>query len=115
MVRSGNEPDAMYGLAARAVRISDDGLTYTFLLRPEAKFHDGSALTAHDVAWSLATLKDKGHPIITQLLRDFQGAQAEDDRHRGRPFRAQPRARRAAVRRRPADFFQGLLCDAQFR
>jgi microcin C transport system substrate-binding protein len=80
MVRSGNEPDAMYGLAARAVRISDDGLTYTFLLRPEAKFHDGSALTAHDVAWSLATLKDKGHPIITQLLRDFQGAQAEDER-----------------------------------
>ena len=114
MVRSGNEPDAMYGLAARAVRISDDGITYTFLLRPEAKFHDGSALTAHDVAWSLATLKDKGHPIITQLLRDFQSAQAEDDRtvvH----VRAQPRARRTAVRRRPADFFQGLLCDAQFR
>ena len=80
MVRSGNEPDAMYGLAARAVRISDDGLAYTFLLRPEAKFHDGSALTAQDVAWSLATLKDKGHPIITQLLRDFQSAQAEDDR-----------------------------------
>ena len=80
MVRSGNEPDAMYGLAARAVRISDDGLTYTFLLRPEAKFHDGSALTAQDVVWSLATLKDKGHPIITQLLRDFQSAQAEDDR-----------------------------------
>ena len=44
----------------------------SFLLRPEAKFHDGSALTAHDVAWSLATLKDKGHPIITQLLRDLQ-------------------------------------------
>ena len=80
MVRSGNEPDAMYGLAARAVRISDDGLAYTFLLRPEAKFHDGSALTAHDVAWSLATLKDKGHPIITQLLRDFKGAEATDER-----------------------------------
>ncbi len=80
MVRSGNEPDAMYGLAARAVRISDDGLAYTFLLRPEAKFHDGSALTAHDVAWSLATLKDKGHPIITQLLRDFAGAEATDER-----------------------------------
>jgi microcin C transport system substrate-binding protein len=80
MVRAGNEPDAMYGLAARAVRISDDGLTYTFLLRPEAKFHDGSALTAHDVAWSLATLKDKGHPIITQLLRDLAGVEAADDR-----------------------------------
>jgi microcin C transport system substrate-binding protein len=80
MVRSGDEPDAMYGLAARAVRISDDGLTYTFLLRPEAKFHDGTALTAHDVAWSLTTLKDKGHPIITQLLRDMRGAEATDDR-----------------------------------
>jgi microcin C transport system substrate-binding protein len=80
MVRSGNEPDAMYGLAARAVRVSDDGLAYTFLLRPEAKFHDGSALTAHDVAWSLATLKDKGHPIITQLLRDFKGVDATDER-----------------------------------
>ena len=28
MARSGDEPDAMYGLAARSVRISDDGLTY---------------------------------------------------------------------------------------
>ena len=80
MVRSADEPDAMYGLAARAVQISDDGLTYRFLLRPEAKFHDGTTLTAHDVAFSLITLKDKGHPIITQLLRDFAGAEAADDR-----------------------------------
>ncbi len=79
MVRSGDEPDAMYGLAARAVRIADDGLTYTFLLRSEAKFHDGTPLTAHDVAFSLATLKEKGHPIITQQLRDFIGAEATDD------------------------------------
>lgn len=80
MARSGDEPDAMYGLAARTVRISDDGLTYTFLLRPEAKFHDGSPLTAQDVAWSLSTFKEKGHPIITQLLRDLEGAEATDDR-----------------------------------
>jgi microcin C transport system substrate-binding protein len=80
MVRSADEPDAMYGLAARAARISDDGLTYTFLLRPDAKFHDDSALTAHDVAWSLNMLKDKGHPIVAQLLRDMQGAEATDDR-----------------------------------
>jgi microcin C transport system substrate-binding protein len=69
----------MYGLAARAVRISADGLTYGFLLRPEARFHDGSKITAKDVAFSLTTLKEKGHPIITQLLRDFTGAEAADD------------------------------------
>jgi microcin C transport system substrate-binding protein len=80
MARSGDEPDAMYGYAARSVGISDNGLTYRFTLRPEAKFHDGSAITAHDVVWSLITLKDKGHPIITQQLRDFKSAEATDDR-----------------------------------
>jgi microcin C transport system substrate-binding protein len=80
MVRSGDEPDGMYGLAASSVRISDDGLTYRFTLRAQARFHDGTPLTAHDVAWSLATLKEKGHPIITQQLRDFAGAEAADDR-----------------------------------
>jgi microcin C transport system substrate-binding protein len=74
-----DEPDAVYGFAARAVRTSADGLTYRFLLRPEAKFHDGTRLTAHDVAFTLALLKDKGHPIIQQQLRDFAGAEAVDD------------------------------------
>jgi microcin C transport system substrate-binding protein len=80
MVRSGDEADAMYGLAASSVRISDDELTYRFTLRSQAKFHDGTPLTAHDVVWSLTTLKEKGHPIITQQLRDFTGAEAADDR-----------------------------------
>jgi len=80
MVRSGDEPDAMYGLAAKSVRIADGGLTYRFTLRPEAKFHDGAPLTAQDVVWSLTTLKDKGHPIITQQLRDMKGAEAADER-----------------------------------
>lgn len=80
MARSSDEPDAMYGLAAKSVRITDNGLTYRFTLRAEAKFHDGTPITAHDVVWSLTTLKDKGHPIITQLLRDLAGAEAVDDR-----------------------------------
>jgi microcin C transport system substrate-binding protein len=80
MVRSGDEPDAMYGLAAETVRRSVDGLTYQFFIRPKAKFHDGSPLTASDVAFSLHILKEKGHPLISQLLRDFLGATAEDDR-----------------------------------
>ena len=76
---SGDEPDAMYGLAAAKIRRSADGLTYTFFIRPEAKFHDGSPLTAHDVAYSLTTLKAQGHPLITQLLRDMAGAKADDN------------------------------------
>jgi microcin C transport system substrate-binding protein len=79
MARAEDEPDALYGLAARAVQISSDGLTYRFLLRPGLKFHDGSPLTAHDSAFSLMALKEKGHPVAQQLLRDMTGAKALDD------------------------------------
>ncbi|WP_441231776.1 extracellular solute-binding protein [Tardiphaga sp. 215_C5_N2_1] len=79
MVRAGDEPDAMYGLVAKSVQISADGLTYSFTLRPEARFHDGSKLTARDAAFSLTTLKTKGHPIITQQMRDMVKAEAVDD------------------------------------
>src|SRR5258707_587807 len=79
MARAEDEPDAVYGLAARAVQISSDGLAYHFLLRPGIKFHDGSPLTSHDVAFSLRILKEEGHPIAQQLLRDFIGAEAPDE------------------------------------
>jgi microcin C transport system substrate-binding protein len=79
MVRANDEPDALYGLAAKTVRVSPDKLTYRFTLRSEARFHDGSKLTAQDVAFSLNTLKSKGHPLIVQQLRDMLGAEATDD------------------------------------
>ena len=77
LARALDEPDAMYGVAARAVRVSADKRTYRFLMRPEATFHDGTKLTANDAAFSLNLLKEKGHPIIRQLLRDMEGAAAD--------------------------------------
>jgi microcin C transport system substrate-binding protein len=79
MVRANDEPDAMYGLAAKSVRISPDKLVYRFTIRPEARFHDGSKLTAQDVAFSLTALKQKGHPLIIAQLRDMLTAEAPDD------------------------------------
>lgn len=79
MSRANDEPDAMYGFAAKSVQISPDKLTYRFTMRPEARFHDGSKLTALDVAFSLTTLKEKGHPLIQVQLRDFVKAEALDD------------------------------------
>ncbi len=79
MARAEDEPDAMYGLVARSIKISPDRLTYRFTLRPEAKFHDGTKLTARDAAFSIMILKEKGHPIIQQQLRDMTKAEASDD------------------------------------
>jgi microcin C transport system substrate-binding protein len=79
MTRAGDEPDALYSLAAKSVQISADRLSYRFTMRPEARFHDGSKLTAHDAAFSLTALKTKGHPMILQQMRDMVKAEALDD------------------------------------
>jgi microcin C transport system substrate-binding protein len=79
MARALDEPDTMYGFAASTVRISADGSTYRFLMRPEARFHDGTKLTAYDAAFSLNMLKEKGHPIIRQWMRDMDSAEAADN------------------------------------
>jgi microcin C transport system substrate-binding protein len=78
MSRAADEPDAVYGLVASSAKVADDGLSVTFHLRPEARFADGSPLTAEDVAFSFETLKTKGHPIFHQMLRDVVKAEAID-------------------------------------
>ena len=79
MIGHADEPDSLYGLLAHSVLISADQLTYKFLLRPEARFHDGSALTARDVAFSIQLLKEKGHYIYRQILRDVVSAEADEE------------------------------------
>jgi microcin C transport system substrate-binding protein len=78
MTRATDEPDAVYGLVARSAELAADGKSVTFRLRPEAKFADGSPLTADDVIFTFATLKQKGHPSYRVLLRDVVEAQAPD-------------------------------------
>ena len=78
MARATDEPDAVYGLVAESVDVSDDRNSFTFHLRPEARFHDGSPLTAEDVAFSLMLLKEKGHPSITEPIAPMVKAEATD-------------------------------------
>jgi microcin C transport system substrate-binding protein len=79
MSGNGDEPDSLYGLIARAVSVSPDKLGYRFLLRPEARFADGSKVTAADVKFSLDVLKEKAHPTYSQLLVEVDGVDAEAD------------------------------------
>ena len=79
MTANGDEPDSVYGLLAQSVRVSADKLDYRFRLRPEARFFDGSRVTGADVAFTLNILKEKGHPIYAQLLKEVESASAEGD------------------------------------
>src|SRR5690606_31271378 len=75
MVRAIDEPDAVYGLIAESVEISADGNRFTFELRPEARFHDGSPLTAADVAFTFRIFKEKGHPGLLLPLTELVEAE----------------------------------------
>ncbi len=79
MVRAYDEPDAVYGLVAETVEVSEDGNRFIFNLRPVAKFHDGSKLTAEDVAFSMMLLKEDGHPHMSQPLRALSNAEVLDE------------------------------------
>jgi microcin C transport system substrate-binding protein len=78
MARALDEPDAVYGLVAHSAEVAEDRMSVTFYLRPEARFADGSALTAHDVAFSIMALKDKGHPGYALALRGVDKAEVID-------------------------------------
>ena len=56
MAKSDDEPFAMYGLLAEDVFVASDGLSVTFKLNPKARFHNGDAVLAKDVAASFNTL-----------------------------------------------------------
>ncbi|MEK7610117.1 MAG: ABC transporter substrate-binding protein [Patescibacteria group bacterium] len=43
---------------ARSYKVSDDGLIYTFTLKPKITFQDGSALTTEDVAFTVKKIQD---------------------------------------------------------
>ncbi|MNS48732.1 Oligopeptide-binding protein AppA precursor [compost metagenome] len=67
---SGDEPASSYGLIAQSVEYSEDRSWVVFNLRPEARFHDGTPITAYDVAFSYRTLLKDGHPLYRTALQE---------------------------------------------
>lgn len=71
-----DEPDAIYCALAESVKISSDRNRYRFVLRPEARFTDGSPVTSEDVAFSMMLLKEKGHPQLALDMINLVEAKA---------------------------------------
>ena len=60
---------------AQSLKVSDDGLVYTFTLRDDIYFHSGRKVTANDVKWSLERAASPQLNSNTSLsyLRDIVG------------------------------------------
>lgn len=74
--------DGSYSLElAESVDVSEDGLVYTYTLRPDFVFHDGEPLTAQDVAFSFNFYQaNEDFPIIRIYTQYVASVEAPDDR-----------------------------------
>lgn len=63
MQRVWDEPFTMYGLVAESIDVAPDRSWIAFHLRKEAKFHDGTPITAEDVKFSYEHFRKNGHPV----------------------------------------------------
>lgn len=51
---------------------SEDGLSYTFVIRKEAKFHNGDPVTAEDVKFSFQRYKGAAHELMQSQVADIE-------------------------------------------
>jgi microcin C transport system substrate-binding protein len=77
MTGADDEADSLYGLVARSIEYPADRLWAAFELREEARFSDGSPVTAEDMVFTFETLRGKGHPRYRLLLAAVTGVTAE--------------------------------------
>lgn len=80
MGRSYDEPFTLYGLLAETVEIGPGNRWVEFHLRPEARFSDGTPVTAEDVLWSHETLGTVGHPRYIGAWRKVATAEKVGER-----------------------------------
>ena len=77
---SADEADAVYGLVAQSVALASDRRSVRFVLRPEARWHDGTPITARDVAFSFEILTTEGHPAYANQLAGVDRVETTGDR-----------------------------------
>src|SRR6267143_3188013 len=57
---------------AESWTVSKDGITYEFVLRKGAKFHNGDPVTAEDVKFSYERYKGSGAGLLSEKVKDVQ-------------------------------------------
>lgn len=67
------------GDLAESWTMAPDGLTYTFKIRDNVKWHDGKKLTAEDVRWALSEINMKLNPVASTGFAAVDKIEAPDD------------------------------------
>jgi microcin C transport system substrate-binding protein len=80
LVGSADEVATGYGHLAETIEVPADRMWIAFEIRPQARFSDGSPVTAQDVVWTFNTLMEKGRPSLRVAYQDVKDAVAENDR-----------------------------------
>ena len=83
LVNSADEPFTAYGLIAESIEWPTDRSWVIFNLRSEARWHDGTPITAGDVVWSFETLIEHGTPFYRYYYSAIDSAEALNE-HRVR-------------------------------
>ncbi len=72
-----NERGEIVNDVAESYSISEDGLTYTFRLRHDVRWQDGTALTAADVVFTIEAIQDADYQGVPHLAELWQNVQVE--------------------------------------
>lgn len=80
MEQSYDEAFSVYGLIAESIDISPKNDFVSFTIRPEAKWHDGTPITADDVKWTFETLINEGAPFYKAYYADVKDVIVEQKR-----------------------------------
>lgn len=79
LTASGDEPSSSYGYLAERVELAPDRKSEVFTLNKNAKFSDGTPVTADDVIFSFQTLMKKGEPMYAQYYKDVKSVEKIND------------------------------------
>lgn len=76
MVGSGDELLSQYGLIAESAEYPEDKSWIIFNIRPEARYHDGTPITAEDFVYGFNLWKEHGRPFLKSFIEDIESAEA---------------------------------------
>lgn len=79
MIGSADELDSAYGLIAETAEFPEDKSWIIFNLRPEAKFSDGTPITANDFVFSFDTIREHGRPFLQSFYEEIESVEALED------------------------------------